>query len=255
MNDSANRKVSIVTPCFNSSATINETYESICAQEHPNWEWLVTDDNSSDSTLTILQGFAAYDPRVRVFQNQRNRGAGATRNTSIGNASGEYIAFLDADDLWKPKKLSRQLKFMEDNKIAFCFTPFEVMDDAGVTNGKVIDKGAPQTLAYKDLLFKKATLGCSTVMIDQRQVIDVKMPKQRTGQDYVTWLSILKRGTRAHLFSESLTYYRIRPGSLSRNKLKKAQEQWRIYREVEGLSMYYSFFCFCSYSYRALVRR
>lgn len=247
-------KVSIITPCYNSCKTINETYESICKQDYTNWEWLVTNDASTDSSLNILLDLSSRDSRVRVFHNETNIGAGASRNISLANATGKYIAFIDSDDLWKRNKLSRQIEFMQENKIAFCFTPFEIINKSGIYTKKIIDMNAPQQIDYFGMLSKKATFGCSTVMIDVDQIPHFRMSTLKTGQDYATWLTILKNGAKAYLLKECLTSYRIVEGSLSRNKFKKAMRQWEIYRCVEGLPILKAMFYFCFYAYRAVFR-
>ena len=230
------------------------SYQSLASQNHSNWEWLVTDDCSSDGTISILNDIAADDARVIVFRSTSNIGAGAARNISLENATGRFLAFLDADDLWSSTKLNSQLDFMLYFDICFSFTAFTVINEKGEHSAKIIDLQAPGTIGYVDLLAKKATFGCSTVMIDLLQVPIFSMSTLRRGQDYVTWLSILKTGTTAHLLREPLTYYRITRGSLSRNKFKKALAQWMIYRHVENLPLITSIFFFCSYGYRSVFR-
>ena len=105
------------------------------------------------------------------------------------------------------------------------------------------------------MLRKKATLGCSTVMIRRAGFNDLLMPLLRTGQDYATWLKLLRTGEKAYILNEVLTSYRILPNSISRNKFKKAIRQWQIYRDVENLSFSMSFVCFFFYAYRAVFRK
>ncbi|MDP2515317.1 glycosyltransferase family 2 protein [Photobacterium damselae subsp. piscicida] len=117
--------VSIITPSYNSSLQILETYESIKNQTYTKWEWLITDDCSTDDTFTMLQEMALNDSRIRIFKNEVNSGAAVTRNVSISNATGKYIAFIDSDNLWKPEKLERQVKWMSHNKMEMTFTHYE----------------------------------------------------------------------------------------------------------------------------------
>ena len=105
------------------------------------------------------------------------------------------------------------------------------------------------------MLKKKATLGCSTVMLRRNAFDDITMPLLRTGQDYATWLKLLKTGQNAYPLIDVLTQYRILPNSISRNKVKKAKRQWQIYREVEKLSLYKSAVSFCFYAWRAVFRK
>ncbi|HGG9050788.1 glycosyltransferase family 2 protein [Enterobacter hormaechei] len=249
-------KISIITPTFNSGSTIVETYNSISKQTHENWEWLVTDDCSSDDTINILSSICEKDSRVRVFKNSTNSGAAVTRNNSLSNVSGDFITFIDSDDLWFSSKLEKQLNFMIVNELDFTFTAYELVDAQGIPLGKVVDlQGDNFSVNYSDMLKKKATLGCSTVMIKKNAFSDFSMPLIRTGQDYALWLKLLKSGKKAHLLNEILTRYRILPNSISRNKFKKSQRQWNIYREIENLTVLQSAYCFCFYAWRAIFRK
>ncbi|EJL89605.1 glycosyltransferase [Pantoea sp. GM01] len=250
---SSNILVSVVTATFNSERFIIDTYNSILNQTVTNWEWIVTDDCSSDSTMEILKDIQSKDKRVKVFTNEKNYGAAVSRNKCLANCKGEYIAFVDSDDIWYEKKLEKQLKFMNSN-IDFSFTAFEIISEDAQSKQCLIDIKEIPPLCYRDMLKKRATLGCSTVILRSRSFPNLQMPLLRTGQDYATWLLILKSGNKAHLLTEALTKYRIVNNSISRNKFKKALRQWQIYREVEGLSLSNSLYYFCHYAYKALSR-
>jgi teichuronic acid biosynthesis glycosyltransferase TuaG len=250
-----NPLISIITPAFRCEETIFDTYLSIESQGYQNWEWLVTEDCSSDSTFNILIELANRDKRIKLFRNEMNSGAAVSRNNSIDNASGEYIAFIDSDDLWEPNKLELQLAFMKEASASFCFTAYQLVDKQGLLLGKVVDSKQNESLSYEDMLKKKATLGCSTVMLKVSAFDDLKMPLIRTGQDYGLWLKLLKTGELAVPFPQPLTKYRIMPNSISRNKIKKARRQWEIYRDIEGISFFNSIYYFCFYAFRAVFRR
>jgi teichuronic acid biosynthesis glycosyltransferase TuaG len=249
-----NFKVSIITATYNSELEIIKTYEAIKQQTFTDWEWLVTDDCSKDNTLKILKEIAVSDERVKVFENVINSGAAVSRNNSLNLANGEYIAFIDSDDLWAPSKLEKQLNFMS-NGVDFSFTAYDLIDINGAPLNKTVDLNNDTAFNYEDMLKKKATLGCSTVMVRRNAFIDINMPLLRTGQDYATWLKLLKTGKKAHLLNEVLTSYRIMPNSISRNKIKKAKRQWQIYRKVEKLSFTKSIVCFLFYAWRAVFRK
>lgn len=246
--------VSIITANFNSHLFIKDTYDSISHQTFDNWEWLVTDDCSDDGSFELLNSIANLDKRVKLYKNSTNQGAAVTRNKSISQAKGRFIAFIDADDLWMPDKLEKQISFMLSRGAGISFTAFNIINEHGMNKNKQIDLKAPSTIDYKGLLLKKATFGCSTVMIDKSIVGRIVMPNMRTGQDYATWLSILKKGFVAYLLRKPLSTYRIVSGSISRNKFKKAFRQWKIYRSHEKLSLFLSLYYFLSYVYRALFR-
>lgn len=248
--------ISIIMPSFNSAGTISETLDSILNQSYPNWELLITDDCSTDNTVSIVEAYAMRDPRIKIFSNSINSGAAVSRNNSIKNASGEYIAFLDSDDLWLPQKLSKQYSFMSEKNVDFSFTAYELINDSGVRFGKKVDlQGDDLSFDYSDMLRKKATLGCSTVMLRKAAFTDCKMPLIRTGQDYALWLKLLKQGKKAFLLNDVLTQYRILPNSISRNKFKKCKRQWQIYRELENLNFCQSSISFVHYAWRAIFRR
>jgi len=245
--------ISIITATYNSADFIEETYNSIKEQTHINWEWLVTDDCSNDNTVSLLKNMQAKDERIKIFYNNMNSGAAVSRNNSLKESSGKYIAFIDSDDTWMPDKLEKQIEFMDEG-IDFSFTAFQIVKEDSTLTDKIIDLKKQAPLGYKDMLKKKATLGCSTVMLRAERFPNLQMPLLRTGQDYATWLMILKSGTKAYLLPDALTRYRIVSNSISRNKYKKAKRQWQIYRSVERLSLTYSIFCFVNYAIKAIVR-
>lgn len=247
--------VSIITASFNSQEVIGETYESILKQSYTNWEWLVTDDCSIDDTFYFLKKIALKDKRVKIFRNLVNSGAAMSRNNSLNNINGEFVAFIDSDDLWLDDKLSNQIEFMNKNDIDFSFTPYELINKDGIKVGKKVDIYSPSLVKYNDMLKKSATLGCSTVILRVSAINDLTMPLIRTGQDYALWLKILKSGVNAHKYNSVMTQYRILPNSISRNKFKKALRQWSIYRSIENLSISYSMYCFFFYAYRAIFRK
>lgn len=247
--------ISIITPAYNCDKFLMATYNSIRNQTNCNWEWLVTNDCSTDSTLAVLKGIAAKDSRVKIFSNEVNSGAAFSRNNSILNAKGEFIAFIDSDDLWYECKLDTQLRFMIENNVNFSFTAFELIGADEQPLWKNVDTHHIGSLSYEDMLRKKATLGCSTVMLRRAAFDDIKMPLIRTGQDYGLWLKLLKTGQMAEPITQVLTKYRILPDSISRNKFKKAKRQWQIYREIENLSFKKSLECFCFYAWQAVFRK
>jgi len=216
---------------------------------------LVTDDCSTDKTFLKLEEFAEVDPRIRIFKNPKNFGAAAARNMSIKNSKSRFLAFLDADDLWFPEKIKLQISFMKEEKCPISFTPFVLAGEAGERQtDRVWDLSAPSRLDHEGLLKKMATFGCSTVMVDLDKTGEFKMPNLRTGQDYATWLMLLRRGNIACKYPEPLSTYRLVGQSLSRNKIKKAARQWQIYRELEKLGFRESSYYFVNYAFRAIFR-
>ena len=247
--------VSVITASYNSASYIEATYESLSSQTYHNWEWIVTDDNSADNTFDVLSQIAQVDCRVQVVRLNKNSGAAVARNCSMDRASGSFYAFLDADDYWMPEKLERQIRFMKQSEIAFSFTTYGLCDGELEPTGKEVDAKALSSINFRDLLAKRATVGCSTVVLCSSFVGEKRMRDMRRTQDYVFWLDLLRDGGRAFLFRDSLTKYRVRSGSISRNKFLKASVQWQVYRDIEKLPVQLAAYYFVLYAYHAINRR
>lgn len=247
--------ISIIVPTYNSERYIGETLNSLLKQTYTNFEAVIVDDCSSDDTIDIIKETIGEDKRFKLIQNKVNSGAAVSRNRAIDNTSGDYIAFLDADDIWNCNKLRSQIEFMSNNGFLFSFTAYELIDAESRPLGTTVDLNNQSKVSYRDMLEKKATLGCSTVMLRRDVFRHLRMPNIRTGQDYATWLQALKDINYAHCLNQVLTQYRITPGSISRNKIKKAKRQWHIYREIENIPLLQSCYYFCHYSFRAVFRK
>ncbi|MRX73675.1 glycosyltransferase [Bacillus lacus] len=243
--------VSIITPSYNSSKYIVETIRSVQAQTYSNWEMLIVDDCSKDQSREIIGQEAKKDPRIKLIELEVNSGAAVARNTAIQRAKGHYVAFLDSDDIWKPQKLEKQIAFMEQNDYAFTYTKYELMDEHSQKLNKTIE--IPDDITYHGLL-KNTIIGCLTAVVNVEKTGPIEMPNIRTRQDLALWLSILKRGIKAHGLQENLATYRIVPGSISSNKLKAAKQNWKVYRQVEKLSLPYAMFCFSSYAWTSIKK-
>lgn len=248
--------ISIITPTYNSSLYLSETIESVISQTHKDFELILVDDCSSDNTISIINSYMVIDDRIKLIKNIENKGAAFSRNTAMKISKYNYLAFLDSDDVWERDKLTKQLFFMKSKKISFSFTGFEIIDSKSKSTGKTVDTKQNGYFSYEDMLTKKATLGCSTVMLKKKSFKGLLvMPSIRTGQDYAFWLKLLKNtNEKAHILSLPLTNYRITPNSISRNKIKKAMRQWYIYREIEKMSFLKSCYCFYFYALRAVFK-
>lgn len=226
--------VSVVTALYNCAAFIGQTIESVQAQSFGDWELVIVDDCSTDGSERIAAACAATDPRIVLISLERNSGAAVARNRAIEAARGRYIAFLDSDDRWHPRKLEKQLAFMQDRGYSFTHTWYEKHDEAGRPLG--ITVRPPASIDYRGLL-KSNRIGCLTVVYDSEALGKVYMPLIRKRQDYGLWLKILKGGTAIHVLPESLAYYRVRAGSISENKLEMVRYNWTLYRQVEGFGL------------------
>ncbi len=234
--------VSIITPCYNCERFLAATIESVLAQTYPHWEMIIQDDGSSDECLAIALRYAAMDSRIRVATNPSNYGGAVTRNRAIEQSRGEYLAFLDADDLWLPTKLEKQVRFMQENDCDFSFTEFEHIDDQGhslLRVAKVVDK-----LPYwKMLLFDWA--GCLTVMYKQNLQNKIYANDTRQCNDYALFLRIV-RTSKAIGMHECLALYRFRKEGISRNQRTKYASLKRVIHDFQGHSMPIVWMCLAS---------
>ena len=236
---SVNRQlVSVIMPAFNAEKTIKKSIESVLSQDYMGWELIVVNDCSSDKTMEIVERFMANEPRIKMINLEKNAGISKARNIGIKRGKGRYLAFLDSDDMWKPKKLSTQLKFMTSKEYAFTFTSYELMDFNGSPLERTIH--AKRVVDYRKLLTNNC-IGCLTVIIDRESIPVVTMPTIKH-EDYATWLNLLKKGFKAFGLDESLAMYRVSEHSTSANKIKAISWIWTIYRRSQGFGVLKSLF-------------
>ncbi|GGY16238.1 glycosyltransferase family 2 protein [Streptomyces tanashiensis] len=234
--------VSVVMPVYNSAATLGAAVRSVLSQTHSDLELLVTDDKSSDDSMDLLMDFARQDERVKPESAPEQGGAGRARNLAITRARGDYVAFLDSDDMWLPEKAERQIAFAAEGDAPLTFTSYFKMDAdyAGestdfVPNGRVVS--AREHVDYQAMLVRDY-IGALTAMYDRNVLGTRLMPEMRKRQDYALWLSIMRDGADARGLAEPLAVYRAhQAGSLSSNKLSLIPYNWELYREHEGLSV------------------
>ncbi|WP_270829826.1 glycosyltransferase family 2 protein [Aeromonas sp. QDB63] len=225
--------VSIITPTYNAISYIESTYFSITNQTYKNWEWIVTDDLSTDGTYEYLLNLESKDSRVKVFRNLNNFGPAVSRNNSIEKANGRYIAFLDSDDLWAPEKLKTQINFMLVNKVPLSYSDYSFIDENDVLIERV--RRVPNTLNYKELL-RENKIGCLTAIYDTHAIGKVFMPLIRKRQDYGLWLNILKLVPKAYRCPGVLAVYRIRKESVSSNKIHLLKYNFELFYKHQNIS-------------------
>lgn len=240
---------SIVMPCYNSGTYIRQAIDSVRGQTYRDWELLVVDDGSTDSSADIIKGMEQTDGRIKYLKTNAPSGSPIVpRNIGVKNALGRYIAFLDSDDAWLPNKLERQMKMFEQYEdMAICFSNYEKMTEQGERNNRIIK--APSISTYKQLLLSNV-IGCLTAVYDTEKVGKVFF-QNHSHEDYILWLDILKRGYVARNTNTVEALYRVRENSVSSNKLKTLSWQWDIYRNVEKIGLFRSSYYFINYAYRA----
>lgn len=227
--------ISIIMPAYNSEKYIYDSILSIINQTYHNWELIIVDDCSSDLTVDKINNI--NDDRIRLIKLKTNSGAAVARNTAVKEATGQYLAFLDSDDFWHPIKLEKQLSFMEDNNYLITSTMFANVDE----ENSIIDiTRNHESQDYNSIL--KNNPGNSTIMYNAEKLGKFYIPNIKKRNDFVMWLRVIKKAKKLYGLPEVLTYYRVREGSLSANKSDLVKYQWKVYRDIEKLSLTKSFY-------------
>ena len=259
--------VSIVVPVYNAGKYIENTIRMVEDQTFENWELVLVDDCSSDNSRAVIREYLAARPEaageakapkgaIRLIEKEKNQGAAMARNTGVDAARGRYIAFLDADDVWLPQKLEKELEFMKRSRAAFVFTSYEFGDEKAEGTGRIVH--APELLTYRRAL-SRTVIFTSTVLLDTQRLCGagkdlIHMPVVES-EDTALWWRILRGGFDAYGLDEVLVIYRRPAGSLSSNKLKAIRRIWNLYRNQEGLSLLSSAYHFVFWAFRATARR
>jgi teichuronic acid biosynthesis glycosyltransferase TuaG len=234
--------VSIVTPLFNGGKYIHETIESVINQTYSNWEMLIINDGSTDNSAKIAEQFTIKDSRIKLF-GQSNAGSAAARNNGLRRANGQYIALLDADDLWDPIFLEEQIRFLKSKNAVLVFASHRRIDDRSVECLQPFI--VPDKITYNDLL-QTCSVSCLTALYDVSRFgkfyLNEALGSYR--DDYVLWLTIIKKAGVFYGNKKILASYRMLQGSATRNKKKIIIPQFMVYYKNEKMSflksIYYS---------------
>ena len=226
--------VSVVIPAFNSAGLIEQTLQSVQAQTFKNFEVIVVDDGSTDSTAATVQRFCSVDLRF-ILITQPHSDVSVARNTAIAHARGEFIAFLDADDIWLPEKLARQIElFREDPRANFTFTNFYMWNGHCDPSPWYPDNQPfPEGDMSHEISFSGSP-GCaasmSTAMVRRElfHTIGLFDPELMMGEDWDLWLRLAERGLCVRGTREPLARYRRWSGSKSNQKLKTVEANVRV---------------------------
>ena len=221
--------VSIITPCYNGAKYISETIDSVIAQTYTEWEMIIVDDGSKDNSAQIISGYAAKDSRIRLIS-QENSGSAAARNNGIRNASGQYIALLDADDLWLSEFLEKQISFMrEKDVVCVCCSYTRIDENSAEIMRPTIAK---DIITVKDMRVMNY-IGCLTGLYDTTRhgKIFLREELKSIRDDYAYWYDIVALEDKAYGNPEILAKYRVLSGSTTGNKKKLIKKQYRFYRD------------------------
>lgn len=224
-------EVSIITPCYNSSKYLAETIQSVINQNFTDWEWIITDDGSQDNSVEIIQQH--NDPRIILITSKKNSGAGYARNMALQKASGRYITFLDADDIWEKNFLSEMVGFMKTEKAELAYSNYSRCDEN--LNPTIADFRADKIVTFANLL-KTCRLSLLSSMYDSQRVGKEYFPEGSKREDHIMWLNLLKKIPEGKPLPKTMAKYRMLPNSVSRNKSGIIWEQYLVYKKFMNFS-------------------
>ena len=240
--------ISVVMPAYRCAGTIGAAIDSVLCQ-NVDLELLVINDCSPESLEGALAPYRC-DPRVRIIENERNMGAAQSRNRGVSLARGEYVAFLDSDDLWVPGKLEKQLRRLEETGMVLCATARELMSPEGELSGRVLP--VKPVISYRELL-KHNSIACSSVLMKRSVAQEHPMHHEDSHEDYIMWLEILGKYGSACGINEPLLRYRLSNTGKSGSKLHSAKMTFLVYRYM-GFSLPKSLVCFASYALHGVTK-
>ena len=244
-------KVSVITPIYNAEKYLRSTLESVFYQTYKNIEIVLVDDCSTDNSKSIIEELMDIHSEIIYYCQPKNMGAGAARNKALELATGQYVAFLDSDDLWLPKKTEKQIQLMKEKNSPFSYAAIEMMDEDSKT---IKEKRNIRESCDYNYLLHNTIIATSSVIIDRSVLGDFRMPLRRGGQDYATWLKLLRNGTVACGFNEALVRYRVSSNSLSSNKFKSIRQVWEIQTQDEHISPISVFLNIIAFTLNALKK-
>lgn len=243
--------VSVIMPAYNVEKYIADAIDSVIAQSFEDWELIIIDDCSSDKTADIIRAKLDRDTRIRAVFSEENHGVAYCRNLALDMCGGKYVALLDADDLWHPDKLKKQLKLAEETGADIIYCSYSMIDEHGEKCRS--DFIVEEKTDYQKMLIK-SVLSCSTVLLRHDHIANERFDSSIYHEDYLYWLSLLKNGCTARGCREPLADYRIVNGSRSNNKLRSAKKRWDIYRKTLKLPFAKSCILFAAYAVAGLKK-
>lgn len=226
--------ISVIIPCYNSNLTIEDTVISVVEQSYQDFEIIIIDNACTlDRTLPVFNN-KKWSKKIRIISSEINIGPAKARNLGAKEAEGEYLAFLDSDDIWNKDKLEKEMKVMErfrfnDKEPSLVFTGRSLLKEDGTDMGIYIS--CKKIVRYKELLFTNQ-INCSSVLIKKDLYLMHPMKEGKLHEDYACWLEILKEGGYAAGINMPLLYYRVRKGSKSGSKLYSAWLNYNTYKSV-----------------------
>lgn len=244
--------VSIIMPYFKKKEFISETLNSVFNQSYKDFEIIIIYDDNNLEDYYYLKDIQKKNNNIKIIKNNLNRGVAYSRNIGIDESSGDLIAFLDCDDVWKNDKLETQINFMKERNIDISFTGYEIIDSSNNIIGK---RSAKAIVDFNDLV-KSCDIGLSTVVLKKSILNESsKFGSLKTKEDYVLWLNLAKKNYKFYGINLFLTKWRKLDNSLSSNTLQKLVDGFRVYNQYLKYNKFFSFFCLIRLSFNYLLKK
>lgn len=243
--------VSVIIPCYNGSAYLADCIESVIAQTFGDWEMLIVDDCSTDDSARIIKEYALRDSRIKYFRTEKPSGSPSIpRNIGIEQSHGNYIAFLDCDDIWLPNKLELQINFIREHSYPLIYSFYEKMNWKGIRNNRIVR--TRDTTTYNNLL-KSNSIPILTSLVD-RKIIGTTRFKRISQEDYYFWLVLLKKGYTAYSLKKITALYRESKNSRSANKIAMFRGYWNVIRHQLHTPILFAYYYTITYFISGLVK-
>lgn len=227
--------VSIITPIYNGAKYVRETIDSVINQTYTNWEMIIVDDGSKDESANIVKEYARKDNRITLLQ-QANAGSASARNNGIRNAEGQYIALLDADDLWEPVFLASQLALMQKTGGIVVHASYKRINEK---SEEILQPYIAKKIVTYKLMQMTNHIACLTGLYDTSKYgkIYLKEELKSIRDDYAYWLEIVSLAGRSYGNQDVLASYRVMSSSTTGKKKKLIKAQFFFYYRYQKLSL------------------
>jgi len=248
-------KVNIILPNYNSGLFFEETINSILNQTFKNWKLIIIDDGSDLYNKEILRKYTNYS-KIKIVFLKKNKGAGFCRNLAIKHSKGDYIAFIDSDDIWNKNKLSDQIKFMLKNNYQFTYTNYVAFlnKENNAKKKNIVNIIKPPKKFNFNNFIHDTSIGTSTMILKRSLIKDIKFINTKICEDYFFKCKILKKITYAYCLPKVLTKYRIRPNSLQSNRFRNLYWIWYINKNYNQLNLINNLLSLFSISFNSLMK-
>ena len=235
--------VSVIIPYFKKKNFIDQSISSVLNQSYSNIEIIIVYDDEEKSDLEYLRKIYNSNKKIKIIVNEKNIGAGFSRNKGIREAKGKYVCFIDSDDIWKKEKIENQLNYMKKNNYKISHTSYEIINDKNEIIG---NRKAKDFYNVKDIL-TSCDIGLSSVILEKDLITDqIQFSNLKTKEDFVLWLKILKSKVTIGGLDENFLLWRKTKNSLSSSIIQKLFDGFRVYKIYMGFNLIFSiYYLFC----------